>query len=151
VALKQEQVDLLPIKSKRLVRRDRFFLYLVAEYKSGIYIRKRTGKDIWQQLFEFIGQEVDEKEGEDVRTQLKKQWFTEIFGKGDVTVLGVSPVYRQLLTHQQVKARFVRLRLDGPLSNGDYLWVDRKELSAYPFPRLLNDYLNAPLQAPQLF
>ncbi|TDW99506.1 A/G-specific adenine glycosylase [Dinghuibacter silviterrae] len=152
VALKQEKVDLLPIKSKRLVRKDRFFLYLVAEYNNGVYIRKRTGKDIWQQLFEFIGHEVPaDEDGEDYGRQLKKRWFTALFGKDGFTVLGASPVYRQLLTHQQVKARFVRIHLERPLADGEYIWVDRKELATYPFPRLLNDYLNAPIQAGQLF
>ena len=146
VALKEEKVDLLPIKQKRMVRRDRHFLFLVAEYREGIYVRKRTGKDIWQNLFEFIGHELKgEKEWEDL------SWFGSLVGKGTYTVLHMSPVYRQLLTHQQVKARFIRIRLDQPLPRGEYECMEKKDLAALPFPRLLNDYMTAPLHAPQLF
>lgn len=141
MAFRQDRVNILPIKSKRLVRKDRFFLYVVAEYKGGVYIRKRTGKDIWQNLFEFIGHELAaEKDFEDERR------VAAMLGKNRFSVLEASPVYRQLLTHQQVKARFLRIRLDRPLTDGAYVWVERSALADYPFPRLLNDYLNAPLQ-----
>jgi A/G-specific adenine glycosylase len=152
VAFKLGKVDILPIKSKRMVRKDRYFLYLVALYQGGVYVRKRTGKDIWQQLYEFIGHEVKgEDDWEDYRRRLKEPWFKDLVGKGTYTVLGASPAYRQLLTHQQVKARFVEINLDQPLVGGDYDLVDKKAMADLPFPRLLNDYLHAPLHAGQLF
>jgi A/G-specific adenine glycosylase len=137
VAFKQGTVDLLPVKSKRLVRRDRHFIYIVAEYRGGVYVRKRTEKDIWQNLFEFIGHELQgEADGEDYHRLLKMAWFKSLIGKTAYEVLEVSPVYRQLLTHQQVKARFVKIRLGGPLPSDRYTRVGKEALAGLAFPRL---------------
>lgn len=145
LAYRQDKVALLPVKSKRMVRKDRFFLYVIAEYRGGVYVRERTGKDIWQHLFEFIGHELtDEKEGDDYARQLDLPWFKDLAGEGSYTLLDASPVYRQLLTHQQVKARFIHLRLTRPLVKGGYERVQREALSSLAFPRLLR-------HAPQLF
>ena len=142
VALKEDAVDLLPIKEKRLVRKGRYFIYLVAEYNGGVYVRKRTGKDIWQNLFEFIAHELKEE----------KEWndYGALLGKTPYTVLGISPLYRQVLTHQEVKARFVKIRLEGPLHIPGFTRVNKEELGRLAFPRLLNDYLSAPSHALRL-
>ncbi|HTJ13646.1 MAG TPA: A/G-specific adenine glycosylase [Dinghuibacter sp.] len=151
-AFRQDKVALLPVKSKRMVRKDRFFLYVVAEYQDGIYVRERTAKDIWQHLFEFIGHELPaETDWEDYTALLEGAWFRELLGKGSYTILGASPVYRQLLTHRQVKARFIHLKLTRPLVGEAFKCVQKGELSSLAFPRLLNDYLRAPVHAPQLF
>ena len=143
VALREGAVELLPVKSKRTVRRPRRFVYLVAEYKGGVYVRKRTGKDIWQNLFEFILHELnDENEWND---------YGALLGDASYTVLGRSPWYRQLLTHQEVRASFVRIRLQKPLHVPGFTRAPKEELEKLAFPRLLNDYLHAPLRAPELF
>ena len=155
LALKEGKVDILPIKSKKITRRDRFFLFVVAEYKEDIYVRKRTGRDIWENLFEFIIHEVkdsQEKEWKDYRHLLKSAWFLDLAGNTPYVVETASPLFRQMLTHQQVHARFVRIALTHPLADpGDYQRVSKQELGNLAFPRLLNEYLNASLQQSTLF
>jgi A/G-specific adenine glycosylase len=53
VAFQQNKVAELPLKSKRLVKKDRFFVYLVVRHKGDTFVRKRSRKDIWQNLWEF--------------------------------------------------------------------------------------------------
>src|SRR5258708_9212913 len=43
----------LPVKEKKVTIKKRWFYCLVIEYKNEINIRQRSGKDIWQQLYEF--------------------------------------------------------------------------------------------------
>jgi hypothetical protein len=55
--------------------------------------------------------------------------------------LEISRVYRQLLTHQQVKARFLKIRLEEPLPSDRFSWVREEDLSGLAFPRLTLIYL----------
>ena len=53
VALLNSQVNHLPIKTKTIERKKRWFYYIVFHYKGAIGIRQRQQKDIWQGLHEF--------------------------------------------------------------------------------------------------
>ncbi len=44
----------LPVNTKTIKLKERFFNYLVVEYENQFYVHKRTGKDIWQNLYEFM-------------------------------------------------------------------------------------------------
>ena len=44
----------LPIKEKVILKKSRWLYYFVVTYRNKFYVRKREGKDIWQNLFEFI-------------------------------------------------------------------------------------------------
>ncbi len=50
----KNMVNLLPVKKKSIKKRERFFNYLIVEYNDKIYVNQRIGKDIWQNLYEFI-------------------------------------------------------------------------------------------------
>src|SRR5688500_17711579 len=56
-AFENKQVDKLPYRSKKQTSRKRWFYYLVIDQKESsrltVAIRKRTSKDIWQDLYEF--------------------------------------------------------------------------------------------------
>ena len=65
VASQKNLVSLLPVKEKGIKIRQRFFNYLVVEHGDKIYIRQRTEKDIWQNLYEFILIETDRMIPED--------------------------------------------------------------------------------------
>src|ERR1041385_985871 len=51
-AQKKKIIHLFPLKSKKTKITDRFFYYLVIRHKGHIYIKQRTGKDIWKGLFD---------------------------------------------------------------------------------------------------
>ncbi len=157
LAYKENMVDILPQKSKRLVRKDRFFLYILAEYQGGLYARKRTGKDIWQNLYEFISYEFSREnevsaDWENITPILNAQWFKQMMGATKYTVVGLSPLYRQLLTHQNIHARFLRISLDAPLSDsGDFRFFPPHQLTGLAFPRIMNEYLQTKVHTGQLF
>ncbi len=54
IAFQKKLVNVLPLKQKSINTRQRFFNYLQVEHKNKIYVNQRTGKDIWQNLHEFI-------------------------------------------------------------------------------------------------
>src|SRR6202012_1293228 len=51
----------LPVKEKSIQKKQRWFYYFIIEVGDDkVYIHQRTGKDIWEDLFEFVLREKDE-------------------------------------------------------------------------------------------
>lgn len=139
------KVNELPVKEKKITIRNRWFYYLVPEYRGQTAIRQRTEKDIWQQLFEFplveTGQEQDAKH---ILRQAEKNGWLQ---KGSYEVVAVSPLFRQQLSHQLIAGQFIRLKLknkppspEDPMTTG-WLWIKGNSLADYAFPGIINQYL----------
>ncbi len=137
-AFKKNLVHELPVKEKKLVKKSRYFFYVIAEYDDKIYVRQRTGKDIWQSLWEFILTETPAKES--AETFISSPGFTLIAGKQNKTITSSGSV-KQQLTHQTINAIFVKLKLSAPLKDENYTAMSKKALAKLPFPRLINDFL----------
>lgn len=139
----------LPVKEKKIAIRKRWFYYLVAEYRGRIAIRQRVGKDIWQQLFEFpmVEMEQEQETGIVLQQAGKNGWLQ----KDAYETTGISPLYKQQLSHQLIAARFIRLKLKKkPAGPDDWVWLSRDELSGHAFPGIINQYLERPA-TPSLF
>lgn len=52
IAFASGRIDALPVKKGVAKTRDRYFNYLHIRTSNGLYLRQRTGKDIWQGLWE---------------------------------------------------------------------------------------------------
>lgn len=134
-AFRDNIVDILPIKSKKMVRRTRYFNYVVINEGDFIYIRKRTEKDIWQELYEFPMIETEE--------------YVEILRGGDFPIplsemhlIQRSQPFQQLLTHQKIVATFwefeAKKRLD---TVNDFQKIKRVNLSEFALPKIIDIYL----------
>jgi A/G-specific adenine glycosylase len=51
-----------PVRLKKQAPKARYLHYLILEHKGQLHLRKRTGKDIWQGLFDFPALETSEAE-----------------------------------------------------------------------------------------
>ena len=78
-ALQKKKVDQLPIKSKKLKVRNRYFNYIVAsDENENTIIQKRTSKGIWHNLYEFPLLETEKEENFDfVSEQIQNEYFKE--------------------------------------------------------------------------
>jgi A/G-specific adenine glycosylase len=134
------RISELPVKSKKTQKKKRFLHYLILEYRGLFFIRKRTERDIWQQLFEFHLVEADGllDTGEllkrpDVRSILLPQAIERIDMSGD---------RRQLLSHQELQGRFFHVHMNRlPSLPDDYSQVPKDELRNAAFPRFILSYL----------
>ena len=52
-------VSILPVKTKKIEKKNRWFYYFIIENDGSVYIHQRKGKDIWQNLYEFVLYESD--------------------------------------------------------------------------------------------
>ena len=133
-------VELLPVKQKLLQKKSRWFTYYIVQYQNQIYIRKRSGKDIWANLFEFILHE-SENEKNHAEAQTVKM-IERIIGNSSFQIKSISPFFKQQLTHQTIHGQFVTVIIDKPLDTELYQLIPGSELSNYPFPKLINTYLD---------
>ncbi|MCF0198407.1 MAG: A/G-specific adenine glycosylase [Bacteroidaceae bacterium] len=53
VALAADKVEILPMKSKKTAVRDRYFTYYYMECDGKVALQQRTGRDIWQGLYQL--------------------------------------------------------------------------------------------------
>ncbi len=142
VARKENCVDALPVKQKKLKVRERWLNYIVAEYKNEIALKQRTEKDIWQDLFEFPLIETAKAIRPEalLKSAPLKKWLEDA-----IIVKQEKPVpIRQLLSHQRIHGQFIRVQLDRkPTANHEWQWVKKNKLDEYSFPGLINQYLSA--------
>lgn len=133
-----------------MVRRTRYFNYLVVNDGDFVFIRKRVEKDIWQDLYEFPLVETENM----VEILMV---LPDSFGRGDespnfsinfseLRFLKQSQPFQQLLTHQKIIATFWEYEVPKSktgvlLRGGDFLKIDRQNLTDYAFPKTIDIYL----------
>ncbi|HRQ49960.1 MAG TPA: NUDIX domain-containing protein, partial [Agriterribacter sp.] len=133
-------VDRLPVKEKKIIKRNRWLYYFIVTYKDRVYIRKRTAKDIWQNLHEFLLVEKD-------RPLVKKNWLQlspvkQLLSGSGASVTKASKIYTQQLTHQTLHGQFIEISVDkAPDLGPDFTGVTYRELCSYPFPKFMITYL----------
>ena len=114
-----------------MVRKTRYFNYLVINNNDFVYILKRTEKDIWQDLYEFpLIETTDLVETLDLPAHLSNLRFVK-----------KSKPYQQLLTHQKVIGTFWEFKTAEILRGGDFLKIERKNLNSFAFPKIIDIYL----------
>ncbi len=140
-AFEEKTVDNLPVKSKKLTKRERFFNYLILNDGESVYIQKRTEKDIWQDLYEFPLVETNNLTEDDTA-------IFEAFNPNltdEFTVEKKSAPMRQLLTHQRIIAIFWEIKVKNAdiLRGSDFLKINRKDVVKYAFPKVIDNYLSS--------
>lgn len=132
------KVGLLPLKEKKLIKKKRWFYYIVLEKNDRYYIRTRQAKDIWQNLNEFVLVEWPEKIG--VEELLDTKEFKRML-PATIQWLQNSVEYKQQLTHQLIHAVFIEGKLLSGAAPEGYELVERKNIKRRAFPGLLNRFL----------
>ncbi len=139
-AYKSDLVKKLPVKEKRIHLKYRWFYYLLATCNNRVAIRRRTAKDIWQGLYEFP---LLETSGNRSTAQLLRMAVAKkMIRQQGFRILNQSAMVHQRLTHQIIKGRFIYLELTRQsVLQSDYIWVEKKKLSDYSFPKILQNCL----------
>jgi A/G-specific adenine glycosylase len=131
----------LPVKEKKIQKKNRWLHYFLVETKKGqLYIRRRDQKDIWKNLYELI---LWETGGELAERDIPSASFVkQLFLTKKFTIRAISKIYTQQLTHQIIHGRFIHIRIQDPLKGIEgYQLVGMKSLVDFPFPKLISTYL----------
>ncbi len=137
-AFAHQATALLPIKEKKLLRKTRWFDYLLISDGHQTLVRKRPGGDIWENLFEFVLLETEPSPASapDIRPALK-----QLFGRTPFQLVQQSGVYQQQLTHQTIHGRFFRINVKEMLILKDYEALPTEKLVKLAFPKFITHYL----------
>ncbi|MEZ4943213.1 MAG: A/G-specific adenine glycosylase [Saprospiraceae bacterium] len=121
VARQSGQVAQLPVRKKAMAKRVRFFAYGVFEHRNTVWLRRRDGKDIWQQLYEFPLLELPETPADTATLPplLVRHFFPAGLPEG-LEVQAVSKTYRQTLSHQIIQAVFIEFKMPDDLKAVDF-------------------------------
>ncbi len=135
------QATAYPVKEKKIVKRTRYFHYLIWESSEGLLLQKRQHKDIWQNLYEFP---MIETEGNlEIEGLQASDLYQALATKESVDLQGASRPFKQQLTHQTIIAVFWEFQVKGPLvdNNSNYIITPRENLSKFAFPKIIDRYL----------
>lgn len=123
----------LPVKSGKTRTRTRHFNYLLIEAKGGIYLRKRTGKDIWQGLWELPLIETEEPATASV---LKKQGPFP-------SVKRIEGPVKHVLSHQVIQAVFWDVHVPKRIRKPEgWVLMNEKLVERHAKPRLVERFLS---------
>jgi A/G-specific adenine glycosylase len=136
VANQHDLQKVLPIKSKKLKVRNRYFYYFVIRHHNKIVMKKREGKDIWQGLYDFYL--IETKRNQKVEGLMNHDKLLK-----DSTKISESKIYKHILSHQKLLVRFIEMELPSnkiPPSFG-LKWFTEKQVTTLPKPILIANYL----------
>ncbi|HET6244192.1 MAG: A/G-specific adenine glycosylase [Bacteroidetes bacterium] len=141
LALKHNSIDSRPVKAKKTKQKERFFHYLHLKSNDWLFVQKRTGQDIWKNLYEFPLIEL--KSREKPLSILKHPFFKELTGV-NWDLIKVSLEYKHILSHQIIYAVFYEIEIKEMKNLPKELKsIHFDTLNQFPIPRLIDKYLNS--------
>jgi len=136
----ENKVNLLPVKSKKIIKNNRHLNYLVFLIDNKYtLIHKRNNNDIWKGLYEFYLVESN-------KTFSKNKIITLLKEK-DISFQSISdyPVIKHILTHQNLIIKFFVIQnvsinvihqLEKPMNK-----ILLSEIHQYPFPIVIQNFI----------
>jgi A/G-specific adenine glycosylase len=138
IAVNKGLIEYLPVKTKKVQVKLRYFHYLLLVRQDKLWIHKRTGKDIWQNLYQPLL--IEHSEAMDDQQIKQHARFRSLKVSAEVDFKGADT---QRLTHQLIRSRFYTVEVKQPpqLAESEGQWVDFQQLSKYAFPKTLVSFL----------
>ena len=136
-------VNHLPAKAKKLKVRDRYFSYLLIRYKNHTFIKRREEGDIWTSLYEFPL--IETKSLVELEDLMEDPVWIDLFGKQSLKILYVSKPVKHPLSHQTLYIRFIMLQIMKPTYylKSNYQQVEIESIDEYSTPRVIDNFMAA--------
>jgi A/G-specific adenine glycosylase len=134
------EIDKLPVKSKKIAKRNRYFNYLVIKTDNKYYLEKRKSGDIWENLYQFPLLETSHHE---IAEQLiRSEEWQRLFNGNNLAIESVSHIIVHQLTHQKLHIRFWEITAEKEIQHNSYLLIPWEDISQYPVPKPIDNYLS---------
>lgn len=131
----------LPKKQGKAVVKKRYFNYFYIRYKSSVWIHKRTGNDIWKNLFELPLIETDKPLS--IEELQQTDMFKRLFA-GVRQISFTTPAFhaKHVLSHRIIYASFYSVEIDAPGEGlSGYQQIDETETDNFAVSRLTLRFL----------
>ncbi len=137
IAFRNKQVSQLPVKLKKTKVTPLYIHFFILKRDSKLWLKKREGKGIWQNLWEFpnisSGKEKQVKEA-------IGEWIS-ISEMSNVKILKSIQAEKHLLSHKKIFAHFHLIEADGDLPPEIGSAIDLKDYESYPVHRLMSRFM----------
>lgn len=140
-ALSKGMVMQLPVKQHKTKTVNRFLNYIYVRAGAYTFINKRTGNDIWKNLFEFPLIETVESVTEEAL--LAHPEFGKLFAEKERPVVrSICRNVKHVLSHRVLYANFYEVTLPEETNSfSSYVKVRVDELEQYAVPKLIHAFL----------
>lgn len=142
MALAQGKVDVLPVKQHKTKVTDRFFNYIYVRTGEYTFIRKRTGNDIWKNLYEPVLIEADTDFSENA--EAFEQKLRSVLGETPWRFLKpVKQGVKHVLSHRVIHADFYELVLPEDFGTLEgYQRVAEEDLHKFAVSNLVSQFFS---------
>jgi A/G-specific adenine glycosylase len=138
-----------PVRRKKAKTRNRYLNYFFITCGSYTYLHHRTGKDIWEGLYELPLIETSDPVNFDANVPGNfvdadvLRHFNKLFrGTGQPVISVEMKNVRHVLSHQILYATFYKAEIQKEnVALKKYLKVSLSDLDEYPFPKLISAFL----------
>lgn len=141
IAYNRDMIAQLPVKERRINKKTRYFSYFILRNGNKVAMKKRTGRDIWNGLYEF---HLVESAAEEKLTALVKKDRLLALLSDKVKEVGS---VKHVLTHQVLQIRFFEAIVDQENLTknkelmGDLSFISIKKAEEMPKPIAITKYL----------
>ncbi len=137
-ARKKDRVEYLPIKVKKIEKKNRFLHFVYALSDSQVFLEKRTDKGIWQGLYQFPLVEAP-------KALLENEVKKEIEEKYGFKINSLTPEFsgRHELTHQSLYISIYQATISPRIEQGrtQISLISTNTLHLFAFPKPLASYI----------
>ena len=127
----------LPVKKKKNAATIVYYHFFLFHNKKNIVIEKRIN-GIWKNLYQFPLLESNKELSEEEDENYIKNFYS--VDKGSFIE---SDVYKHILSHRIIYAKFIMLKLDVLNIIEPFLSIEKEDLINYPMPQILRKFLNS--------
>ena len=140
LAYANKSVSRHPIKQGKVKIRNRYFNYLDIRQGDLMYLHKRTGKDIWHNLYELPL--IETEESMNIEELQHATSFLSMFVNSKVKSIKHAYQLKHVLSHQIIYTNFYQVEVSDDIS-GDYIKVKTNDADKYPISRLVHKYMES--------
>jgi A/G-specific adenine glycosylase len=139
-AYKNQLQNKLPVKLKLKKVTKRYFNYIVIQKGNSFGMKNRLDKDIWHGLYDF--HLIEKNRVTNFSKLASDDAFIKRYFKKNTEVVS-SKIYKHILSHQIIYARFYNVKLNGkPVALPKELKLySKQKIASLPKPILINKYL----------
>lgn len=141
LAYSQNKVSSYPVKQGKTKVKERYFNYLDIRIGSSMFLNKRTGNDIWKNLYELPLIETNEKLT--LEELQKTDAFRAMFeNAGDISIHPMGITLKHVLSHRIIYANFYTIEITkGASVEERFMKIDKADLFNFAISRLVDRYL----------
>ena len=128
-AFLNNKISNLPVKNKKIIKKERFFNFIVLANEKFVFIEKRIKNDIWKNLYQFPLFEDSDLNFKPAKDLVKNG------------VLLKKTKIKHVLTHQRLNVVFWHYNVNKLGKNKKYKIIEIKKIDQYPVPKIVENYI----------